>query len=70
MARIGNTFPLRMPKSIRRRGTEMARLEGVSLNLFIAIAVAEKIVRTVLASDDKRFPCTESPKDATPYRTP
>ncbi len=39
------SFPLRLPLSIRRSANEIAHREGMSLNQFIAIAVAEKITR-------------------------
>jgi hypothetical protein len=37
------TFPLRLPESIRRAAEELAREDGVSLNQFVATAVAEKV---------------------------
>jgi hypothetical protein len=38
-------FALRLPRSTRRQANEMAKQEGLSLNQFITLAVAEKIVR-------------------------
>jgi len=38
-----STFPLKLPNSIKAAATELAREEGVSLNQFIAAAVAEKV---------------------------
>ena len=38
-------FPLRLAKSLREAANSMAKEQGVSLNHFIAIAVAEKISR-------------------------
>jgi hypothetical protein len=38
-------FPLRLAKSLRELANSMAKEQGVSLNHFIAIAVAEKISR-------------------------
>jgi hypothetical protein len=38
-------FPLRLPKSLRATAKELADKEGVSLNHFISLAVAEKISR-------------------------
>jgi hypothetical protein len=38
-----STYPLKLPKSIKTAAAELARQEGVSLNQFIAVAVAEKI---------------------------
>jgi hypothetical protein len=37
-------FPLRLMPSIRKRAEEFSRKEGVSLNQFINIAVAERLV--------------------------
>lgn len=39
------SFPLRLPVSMRYRATDMAHREGLSLNQFISLAVAEKITR-------------------------
>jgi hypothetical protein len=38
-------FPLRLPKSLRETAKELASKEGISLNHFISLAVAEKISR-------------------------
>lgn len=37
------TYPLRLPRSIKAAVEEMARLEGISMNQFVATAVAEKL---------------------------
>lgn len=42
---MANVFPLRLPVSMRISADDLAEHEGVSLNQFIAMAVAEKIVR-------------------------
>jgi hypothetical protein len=39
-------FPLRLAKSLREAATAVAKEHGISLNHFIAMAVAEKINRT------------------------
>ena len=39
------SFPLRLPSSTRNQADEIARSEGISLNQFITLAIAEKIVR-------------------------
>jgi hypothetical protein len=39
-----NKFPLRLMPSVRRVAEEFSQKEGVSLNQFINIAVAEKLV--------------------------
>jgi len=38
-----STYPLKLPNSIKTAAAELAREEGVSLNQFIAAAVAERI---------------------------
>ena len=38
-----STYPLKLPNSIKTAAVELAREEGVSLNQFIAAAVAEKV---------------------------
>ena len=40
---MSRTFPLRLPEFIRRAAEGLAREDGVSLNQFIATAVAEKV---------------------------
>jgi len=39
------SFPLRLPFSTRRQAIEIAQREGLSLNQFISLAVAEKLTR-------------------------
>src|ERR1700738_116920 len=39
------SFPLSLPSSILERATDLAHREGLSLNHFIGLAVAEKISR-------------------------
>lgn len=43
-ARPGS-FPLRLPHSMRKQANDLAHSEGLSLNQFISLAVAEKITR-------------------------
>jgi hypothetical protein len=38
-------FPLRLSPSMRREANDLAHREGISLNHFISLAVAEKISR-------------------------
>ncbi|WP_260705974.1 toxin-antitoxin system HicB family antitoxin [Edaphobacter flagellatus] len=51
------SFPLRLSPSIRQQANDLAHSEGISLNHFISLAVAEKIVRMELsvASDQSRM---------------
>ena len=37
------TFPLRLPRSIKAEVEQLAREEGISVNQFVATAVAEKL---------------------------
>lgn len=39
------SFPLRLSPSIRQQANDLAHAEGISLNHFISLAVAEKLVR-------------------------
>jgi|HubBroStandDraft_5_1064220.scaffolds.fasta_scaffold37649_1 hypothetical protein len=43
-------FPLRLPLSMRLQANDLAHREGLSLNQFISLAVAEKITRLEHAS--------------------
>jgi len=45
MTKNDPSFTLRLPKSTRDKAMVLAEDEGVSLNHFIVLAVAEKIVR-------------------------
>jgi hypothetical protein len=47
-----SVFPLRLPTTTRLQANEMASLDGVSLNQFITLAVAEKIARLQLRGDE------------------
>ena len=38
-----STYPLKLPTSIKNAAAELAASDGVSLNQFIAAAVAEKV---------------------------
>jgi len=39
------SFPLRLSPSIREQANDLAHIDGISLNHFISLAIAEKIVR-------------------------
>jgi hypothetical protein len=45
-----STYPLRLPRSIKAAAENLARSEGISMNQFIATAVAEKLA--VLSTAD------------------
>ncbi len=38
-----SAYPLKMPRSVKAAATRLAKEDGVSLNQFIATAVAEKV---------------------------
>ena len=38
-----STYPLRLPKSVKAAAEKLAREEGISMNQFVATAVAEKL---------------------------
>ena len=38
-----STYPLRLPRSIKTAVEQLAKEEGISLNQFVATAVAEKL---------------------------
>lgn len=44
------TLSLRLPESLHRGARELAKQEGISINQFIAVAVAEKI--SALATEE------------------
>ncbi|SMF96113.1 HicB family protein [Methylomagnum ishizawai] len=41
-----NTYPLRLPTSVKAAAEKLAREDGVSLNQFVATAIAEKLAAT------------------------
>lgn len=45
-----STYPLRLPKSVKAAAEKLAREEGVSMNQFVATAVAEKLAVMQTAS--------------------
>jgi HicB family len=48
------TFPLRLPASLKEQVEALAKRDGVSLNHFIAIAVAEKVSRMTFLNKTSR----------------
>jgi hypothetical protein len=59
-----STYPLKLPTSVKEAAAELAKLDGVSLNQFIAAAVAEK-VGTLRTADEflRQRAGTAKPKD-------
>lgn len=41
--KTSTTYPLRLPASIRAEVEKLAKREGISVNQFIALAVAQKV---------------------------
>lgn len=46
-----STYPLKLPNSVKEAAAELAKIDGVSLNQFIASAVAEKVGTLRTASE-------------------
>jgi hypothetical protein len=63
--RLGHesTFPLKMPRSVKEAAARLARAEGVSLNQFIAVAVAEKVGTLETAGELRRRAANATPGD-------
>ncbi len=48
--RTTSTYPLRLPRSVKAAVEKIAKEEGISLNQFVATAVAEKLSAMSTAS--------------------
>ena len=46
-----STYPLKLPNSVKNAAAQLAKIDGVSLNQFIAAAVAEKVGALRTASE-------------------
>lgn len=63
-----STYPLKLPTSVKKAAMELAASDGVSLNQFIAAAVAEKVGSVRTARDYLRERAgTAKPKDMLKY---
>lgn len=40
---VSQTYPLRLPRSLKKAVEEISKREGTSINQFVATAVAEKV---------------------------
>ena len=49
------SFPLRLPRSMRLIADDLAEREGISLNQFISLAIAEKITRLESQQSGDKF---------------
>jgi hypothetical protein len=63
-----STYPLKLPISVKNAAAELAKVDGVSLNQFIAAAVAEKVGTLRTAAELlKNRAGTAKPKDMIKY---
>lgn len=63
-----STYPLKLPTSVKKAAAELAANDGVSLNQFIAAAVAEKVGSLRTAREYLRHRAgTAKPKDMLEY---
>jgi len=63
-----SAYPLKLPSSVKNAAAELAKLDGVSLNQFIAAAVAEKVGSIRTAREYLRDRAgSAKPKDMTKY---
>jgi hypothetical protein len=63
-----NTYPLKLPNSVKNGAAVLAKLDGVSLNQFIAAAVAEKVGTLHTAGEFLRQRAgTAKPRDLMKY---
>jgi hypothetical protein len=51
--RLRKSFALRLPQSTWRTAAEIAKQDGISLNQFIVLAVAEKVTRFEIQPQEK-----------------
>jgi hypothetical protein len=62
------SYPLKLPASVKNAAQRLAREDGVSLNQWISVAVAQKIGAVETAVDFfKRKAGTARPSDMTPF---
>jgi len=63
-----STYPLKLPNSVKNAAAALAKVDGVSLNQFIAAAVAEKVgtLQTARVFLQERAG-TAKPKDLVKY---
>ena len=62
------SYPLKLPASVKQAAARFAKEDGVSLNQWIAVAIAQKIGVVETASDFlKRRAGKASPKDMLAY---
>jgi predicted HicB family RNase H-like nuclease len=59
--RHATQFPLRLARSLKEAASTVAKEQGVSLNHFISLAVAEKISRTESQAETPRCQASMAP---------
>ena len=63
-----SSYPLKLPVSVKEAAARLAKEDGVSLNQWIAVAIAQKIGVVETASDFlKRRAGKARPKDMLPF---
>lgn len=63
-----SSYPLKLPASVKEAAARLAREDGVSLNQWIAVAIAQKIGVVETTSDFlKRRASKASPSDMLPF---
>lgn len=61
-------YPLKLPRSVKTAAQRLAREDGVSLNQWIAVAVAEKVGAVETASELLKARAGDAkPRDLIPY---
>jgi hypothetical protein len=62
------SYPLKLPRSVKLAAQRLAKEDGVSLNQWISVAVAEKVGAVETAADFlKRRAGTARPADLLPF---
>ncbi|WP_231735411.1 toxin-antitoxin system HicB family antitoxin [Novosphingobium sp. CCH12-A3] len=62
------SYPLKLPVSVKEAAARLAKEDGVSLNQWIAVAIAQKIGLVETPSDFlKRWACKAKPTDMLPF---
>lgn len=56
------SFPLRLPLSMRLEIDDFARSEGISLNQFVSLAIAEKLTRLKCDRAELAAPSKHEPR--------
>lgn len=63
-----SSYPLKLPSSIKQAAQRLAKEDGVSLNQWISVAIAQKVGVVETAADFlKKRAGTARPKDMLPF---